>query len=209
MVTMTGATASPRIQKTVYRGTPYTAREMFRVAFGEGGEKNFLVRRWAEGVIRGVRPRDYWSEALAIYYAVCGPRFRYTRDPMRQELVKAPVVLLEEIGTRGVAMGDCDDLATFLTAAVSVIGGRVRIATVSFTPAGEGKPDPRLFADPVFRLVSSPHPRLPGPFTHVFVQAERTPGRWTTLDPVAGPRTGQMHARVKQVRFYLDRGVER
>jgi len=201
---MPTATAAPLIRKQVYSGTPATVREMYRVAFGEGGEKSLVLRRWAEEVVKDVRPRDYWSEVLAVYYAVCGPQFRYTRDPTRQELLKAPIVMLQEIAARGVAMGDCDDLATFLIAAVSVIGGQARIVTVGFRGPGASKPDSRLFSDPIFRLVSSPHPRLPGPFTHVFAQALRGPARWVTLDPVAGPRASEMHGRVKQIRVYTE-----
>lgn len=196
--------AAPLLREEPYQGTPRTVAEMYRVGHGPRGSKSWTVRRWAEETVRRVRPRDYWSEVLAVYYRACGPEFRYTRDPLRVELVKSPEVLLQEIAERGVACGDCDDLATFLIAATGAIGARSRIVTVGFTPVNGARPDPRILADPVFRLVSSAHPRLPGPFSHVFTQSQRMPGWWVTLDPVAGPRTKQMHGRIKQARIYTE-----
>jgi hypothetical protein len=37
----------------------------------------------------------------------------------------------------------------------------------------------------------------------VFCQAKKPKGGWVTLDPVAGPRTANMHDRVKQARIYV------
>ena len=79
--------AAPRVTTGPYTGTPQTVKEMFRVAHGPRGAKSWVLRTWVENVIKDVRPRDYWSEVLAIYYKTCGPQFRYTRDPVRQERV--------------------------------------------------------------------------------------------------------------------------
>jgi len=185
-----------------YRGTPQTVVKMFEVADGFRGQKSPALREHIEDVVRYVRPRDYWSEILAIYYWTCGPQFRYTRDPLKVEQVKDPMRIMWEIKNRGSTLIDCDEFATFLRAAIGCVGGRTRIVTVGFRPTNGKLPNPRLFEDPVFQLMTSPHPKLPGPFTHVFAQAAKPGGGWVTVDPVAGPRTANMHKRVKQFRIY-------
>lgn len=193
-----------RIKVMEYLGTPQTVKEMFRVADGDRGQKSFKLRESVEKIIRYVRPKDYWSEVLAIYYWACGPQFRYTRDPNKVEQIKDPLRMIEEIEKYGSTLIDCDEFATFLRAAIGAIGGETRIVTVGFRPTNGIQPDPELFNDPAFRLMTSPHPRLPGPFTHVFAQAEKPGKSWVTVDPVAGPRTDRMHRRVKQYRIYVE-----
>lgn len=197
-----------RITMVEYTGTPQTVAEMFRVADGLRGQKSFKLRSSVENVIRHVRPKDYWSEVLAVYYWACGPQFRYTRDPARVEQIKDPVRMTEEIERFGSTLVDCDEFATFLRAALGTIGCETRIVTVGFRPVGGATANPRLFDDPIFRLMTSPHPRLPGPFTHVFAQAEKPNRSWVTVDPVAGPRTDRMHKRVKQYRIYQENSDE-
>lgn len=194
--------AQERVKITDYRGTPQTVVAMLEAARGPRGEKSFRLRERVERVISGITPRDYWSEALAIYYWVCGPTFRYTRDPVRVEQLKDPIRMLDEIDAHGVTLGDCDDLATFIVASLGAIGQRARIATVGFRSFSR-EPDPVFWNEPTLRLMTSKHPRLPGPFTHVFAQAKKPKGGWVTLDPVAGPRTGEMQKRVKQLRIYV------
>jgi hypothetical protein len=186
-----------------YNGTPFTIVKMFEAADGDRGQKSFKLRERVEDVIRRVRPRDYWSEVLAIYFWTCGPQFRYTRDPLRVEQVKDPLRILHEIDTKGCALVDCDDLGTFIRAATGTIGARTRLTTVGFRPpVGEPKGAETMAGMPI-NVITSPHPRLPGPFTHVFAQGLKPKGGWVTLDPVAGPRTDLMHKRVKQLRFYV------
>lgn len=185
-----------------YRGTPQTVVKMLETSDGDRGQRSFKLRERAEQVIRYVRPKDYWSEVLAIYYWTCGPQFRYTRDPRKVEQIKDPLRMLWEIDTYGSTLVDCDEFTTFLRAAIGSIGGKTRFVTVGFRPKGDGKVNPNLFDDPVFNLMTSTHPRLPGPFTHVFAQALKPGGGWVTVDPVAGPRTPKMHQRVKQYRIY-------
>jgi len=185
-----------------YRGTPQTVVKMFEVADGDRGQCSFKLRDRVEQVIRYVRPKAYWSEVLAIYYWCCGPQFRYTRGPRKVEQIKDPLRMLDEIERAGSTLVDCDEFSTFLRAAIGSVGGKTRIVTVGFKPKGEKQPNPRLFDDPVFKLMTSPHPRLPGPFTHVFAQALKPGNVWVTIDPVAGPRTAKMHDRVKQYRIY-------
>lgn len=185
-----------------YLGTPQTVVKMFEISDGDRGQRSFKLRERAENIIRYVRPKDYWSEVLAIYYWTCGPQFRYTRDPRKVEQIKDPLRILWEIDRYGSSLVDCDEYSTFLRSAIGSIGGRTRFATVGFRPKGDGKINLQLFDDPIFNLMTSPHPRLPGPFTHVFAQALKPGGIWVTIDPVAGPRTPKMHRRVKQYRIY-------
>lgn len=185
-----------------YRGTPQTVVKMFEIADGDRGQRSFKIRERAEDVIRYVRPKDYWSEMLAIYYWACGPQFRYTRDPRKVEQIKDPMRMLWEIDRYGITLVDCDEYSTFLRSTIGSIGGKTRFATVGFRPKDSGKINQKLFDDPVFNLMTSSHPRLPGPFTHVFAQALKPGGIWVTIDPVAGPRTPKMHRRVKQFRIY-------
>jgi hypothetical protein len=190
-----------RVQK--YQGTPQTVVEMIKAANGDRGQKSFKLRERVEDVIRGIRPRSYWSEALAIYYWCCGPQFRYTHDPLRVEQVKDPLRILWEIDNKGSTLVDCDDLATFILACLGTVGVSGRIVTVGFDSARLHKINPKAFDDPEFKLMTSPRTKLPGPFTHVFCQGRKAPDVWVTLDPVAGPRTARMHNRVKQVRIYV------
>jgi len=192
-----------QIKTQKYLGTPQTVVQMLDAADGFRGQKSFKLRERAEEVIRYVRPKDYWSEVLALYYWTCGPQFRYTRDPRKVEQVKDPLRILWEIDNKGSTLIDCDEFATFLRALVGSIGGQTRIVTVGFKPLEKGrKINPRLFDDPIFRLMTSKHPRLPGPFTHVFTQARKPGNIWVAIDPVAGPRTARMLSRVKQYRIY-------
>ena len=188
-----------------YLGTPQTVVKMFEAADGDRGQRSFALRSRIEPIIRYVRPKDYWSEVLALYYWTCGPQFRYTRDPRKVEQIKDPMRMLWEIENYGSTLVDCDEFATFLRAVIGSIGSKTRIVTVGFRPKGNGKVNPRLFDDEIFNLITSEHPRLPGPFTHVFAQALKPGpdgGSWVTVDPVAGPRTPKMHRRVKQYRIY-------
>ena len=187
-----------------YRGTPQTVVKMLEAADGDRGQRSFALRNRVEHIIRFIRPKDYWSEVLSIYYWACSPQFRYTRDPRKVEQIKDPMRMLWEIDRYGTTLVDCDEFTTFLRAAIGSIGGKTRVVTVGFQPKGENKPNPRLFDEPIFNLITSPHPSLPGPFSHVFAQALKPgPGSgWVTIDPVAGQRTPTMHQRVKQYRIY-------
>lgn len=186
-----------------YRGTPQTVIEMVKAANGDRGEKSFKLRERVEKIIQDLRPKDYWSEVLAIYYWTCGPQFRYTRDPRRVEQVKDPLRMLWEIDTNGVTLVDCDEFTTFILAGLGTIGAQGRIVTVGFRPTNGKVGDPRAMQDPEFRMMTQGMARLPGPFTHVFCQARKPGAGWVTLDPVAGPRTANMHRRVKQMRIYV------
>jgi transglutaminase-like putative cysteine protease len=185
-----------------YTGTPETVFEILRVAYGPHGAQSWKVRKFAEDVVKRVRSRDYWSEALALYYKTCGPAFRYTHDPQKVELVKSPEKMITEIEQRGVTLGDCDDLTSVLLALESVVGVPCRVGTGAFElnkslwPAMAGE-RPEKFG---FKV------RGPGfaggPFTHVWPEARMPTGQWVLIDPVAGPESKQMRRRLRQVRYF-------
>jgi len=193
---------SAEVLNKAYTGTPETVLEIFRTAYGEHGAKSWRVRKYVENVIRGVRSRDYWSEALAVYYDVCSPRFRYTHDPQQVELVKSPEKMVYEVLTRGVTLGDCDDLTGYIIAGLSVVGTPARLVTGAFDyhPELEGRlgnERPERFG---FSLLSDE--AVLGPFSHVWAEGLRPDGVWVVLDPVAGPHIKQMRRRLKQIRHY-------
>jgi transglutaminase superfamily protein len=187
---------------TEYTGTPATVLEIYRTALGPHGANSWQLRKFVESVIRGVRSRDYVSEMLAIYYLACGPRFRYTHDPLQVELVKSPEKMVYEIKQNGVTLGDCDDLACWIISALSVAGipGRLGTGAFDFKPElasqlGMERPERLGFALQGLG-------RAQGPFTHVWSEGMRPDGAWVILDPVAGPDATQMRRRLRQVRYY-------
>jgi transglutaminase-like putative cysteine protease len=187
-----------------YTGTPETVLHILRTAYGPNGAQSWAVRKWVEDVIRQVRPRDYWSEALAVYYYACSPRFRYTHDPQKVELIKSPEKMLNEVQARGATLGDCDDVTTFILSSLSVIGIPGRVATGAFDDVDPllapklGMERPERFGFSL-RGPATAH----GPFSHVWAEGMRPDGVWVMLDPVAGPDSGQMRRRLKQIRHYM------
>jgi len=162
-----------------YEGTPQTVAAMINAAKGDRGERSLAVRRAAEGVVSGLREKDYNGEIAALYYWVCAHK-RYTHDPTHVELVKDPLASLEEIQRFGKATLDCDDLSTLLAALLMSIGVRVQIVTVDFKSC-TGQDN----------------------FSHVFTVAQDPKSKtWLVVDPVAGPRTAEMLRRVKCYRAY-------
>jgi hypothetical protein len=185
-----------------YTGTPETVLEIFKVAYGPHGAQSWPLRKFIEQVVMHVRPRDYWSEALAVYYLTCGLRFRYTHDPEQVELVKSPEKMLHELETRGVALGDCDDLTGFILASLSVLGVPSRIGTGAFEINPELWPQLGSERPEKFGIRRIGEGWAGGPFTHVWAEGMRPDGVWGMLDPVAGPDSGQMRRRIRQVRYY-------
>ncbi|HEY5657928.1 MAG TPA: hypothetical protein VIY27_09080 [Myxococcota bacterium] len=172
-----------------YRGTPHTVAKMIELCLGPRGEKSIMVRRHAEQIVANLRPKDYASECMAIYYWWMRAG-RYTRDPVHVELLKDPQRMVEDADA-GRLVCDCDELATGIATDCLVVGSKARFVTVSF----KNRQHPSWL--PGSRAARE------GPYTHVFAQAQdpRT-GIWWTLDPVAGRRVERMQQRVKQMRIY-------
>lgn len=172
-----------------YRGTPHTVEVMCALALGNRGERSIKVRRHAEQIVNNVRPKDYASEALAIYYWWCTAG-RYTRDPLHVELLKDPERMVDD-AVAGRLVCDCDELALGIATDVLVLGGESRFVTVGFK------------AHPLWLPQSRAAIEAGNGFTHVFAQARDPRSKtWWALDPVAGRRVGRMLRRVKLARFY-------
>jgi hypothetical protein len=159
-----------------YRGTDHTVQAMISLARGDRGEKSIKVRRHAEQIIGGVRPKDYASEGIACarWWGNAG---RYTRDPVHVEMLRDPERLVDDALAGKLAM-DCDEFGVAIGTSCLVLGLPIQFVTVGFSPRLPGQPKIH---------------------THVFVRAQDPRTKiWWVLDPVAGRRTGQMLSRVRQ-----------
>lgn len=127
-------------------------------------QSEIKLRELAEEIIKGVHARDYVSEYAAILNWV-RKNIRYVRDPVTIEQVQTPRATLES-GT-----GDCDDMATLISAMVGHIGGRTRFSAGAFNRSPSGQPM----------------------LAHVWAEAfDPASGAWIALDPVPGRRVHQM-----------------
>lgn len=146
--------------------------EMRKAVLGPRGERSIRVRSFAEWCVRGLQDKDYLSEIIAIRNAVAA-HVRYVNDPARVELVKDPERIVEEIEATGRAVGDCDDIATFIATLASQIGREAEFVTVGFNAS------------------------QPGNYSHVFPRVkEPKSGVWIVCDTVAGTQEARMLARV-------------
>lgn len=163
----------PPTSRVGYHGAPQTVDVMRRAALGDADR--FATRQLAESVCENLDSKDYASEYLALYNFLL-QRTRYMRDPRRVELVRAPHLISEQIMAGHRPSLDCDDMATWLAAAVLSVGGRSEFVTVSFQPIFfEGQPQ----------------------FSHVFMRALEPRTRvQMILDPVAAESTPKMLRRV-------------
>lgn len=166
---------SPPTSSIAYRGAPQTISVMRRAVLDDA--KNFATRQLAESVCERLQSKDYTSEYLALYHFLL-QRSRYMRDPRRTELVRAPSIVSRQIMEGRIPSLDCDDMATWLAAAVLAVGGRAEFCTVAFA-----------------RLMYGDQPQ----YSHVFTRALEPRNRcFVVLDPVAAERTPQMLRRIVQ-----------
>lgn len=156
-----------------YWGAPQTVAVMAKAALNDSG---FETRRLAEAVCQGLDSKDYTSEYLALYHCVL-QRARYMRDPRTTELVRAPYLVSRQMLAGQRPSIDCDDMSTWLAAAINAVGGHCRFVTVAFTNQFYGGKRQ---------------------YSHVYVEAlEPRTGVWIALDPVAAEKTSEMLSRVK------------
>jgi transglutaminase-like putative cysteine protease len=149
---------------------------MVQLVKGQRGEHSVYLRSLTEQVTRGLQPKDYLGELLAVRN-FCAERIRYMNDPLTLELVKDPQRLAEEVVAKGKAVGDCDDIAAFSAAMLRQLGREAQFVTVGF-----GRP---------------------GHYSHVFTRVKEPKSqRWYVCDPVAGTDEGTMLRRVKTYRFW-------
>ena len=165
--------------KSAYFGAPQTIEVMTKAALDDQG--HFATRRIAESVCEKLTSKDYVSEYLALYHFIM-QRTRYMRDPRRTELVRAPWVVSEQILAGHRPSLDCDDMATWLGAAILAVGGNAWFATVAFSKM--------VFQGQV-------------QYSHVFCVAQEPRARARIiLDPVAAEKTAEMRARIKAFRLW-------
>lgn len=163
----------PPTSKMSYSGAPQTISVMRRAVLDDANQ--FVTRELAEMVCEGLDSKDYLSEYLALYQFLL-QRTRYMRDPRRTELVRAPSLISRQIMEGRKPSLDCDDMATWLAAAVTAVGGRAEFCTVAFQ---------RMFYDGVQQ------------YSHVFTRAlEPRTRAYVVLDPVAAEKTSDMLRRV-------------
>jgi hypothetical protein len=137
---------------------------------------HYVTRELAEMVCEGLDSKDYTSEYLALYQFLL-QRTRYMRDPRRTELVRAPHLISQQIMAGHRPSLDCDDMATWLAAAILAVGGKVEYCTVAFALMFYGD-----------------QPQ----YSHVFTRALEPRTRCQiVLDPVAAEKTSQMIGRIK------------
>lgn len=159
-----------------YRGTDHTVAKMIELARGDRGERSIKVRRHAEQIVNGIRPKDYASEAVACCRWWTNA-IRYTRDPVHVEMLRDPERLVDD-ALVGKLAADCDEAALAIGTSCLVLGLPITFVTVGFAPRYPGQPKVH---------------------THVFVRAQDPRTKiWWILDPVAGRRTAQMRDRVRQ-----------
>jgi hypothetical protein len=117
-----------------YRGTLRTVRQVARLI--REGAKDFYVRQRAIDILlaRRIRPKDYLGEIQALFEWM-QQNVRYTKDPVRVEVLHTPRRLLS------LRAGDCDDMTILLGALLESIGHPVRLVLTGPDPAR-----PRLFS---------------------------------------------------------------
>jgi hypothetical protein len=163
----------PPTSRIGYSGAKQTIDVMRRAALDDAD--HFDTRQIAEAVCEGIDSKDYLSEYLALCYFIL-QRTRYMRDPRRVELVRAPRIVSQQIMAGHRPSLDCDDMATWLAAAILAVGGKPDYCTVAFQ---------HMYMDGVQQ------------YSHVFVRALEPRNRcYAVLDPVAAEKTKQMLGRV-------------
>jgi len=164
-----------------FRGPQTTLERMAQDALGARGERSMEVRQFTEAMLRGVQPKDYLGEILAIRNVFVQPSpwvkdialFHYTNDPRHVEMVKDPQRQVEEINAFGSTVVDCDDVSTMAATMALCVGRNVSLIAMGFEP---------------------------GHLSHVAVTVqEPKSGKWILLDGVAGPREREAARRAKQL----------
>jgi len=161
---------SPPTRIRPFNGPDDTLKDMVELALGSRGEQSTMVRSMKDTIVRKVQPKDYLSEILAVRY-FAHEKVRYSNDALGVEQVQDPQRICEQIVNHGNAVGDCDDIATFIGALCRQLGREVEYVVVGF-----GRP---------------------GLFSHVFARVkEPKSGKWIVCDPVAGTEEAKMLSRV-------------
>lgn len=172
----------PPVRVTAFRGPAHTLQKMAEMALGPRGEHSLKVRQFVEYLCRGLEPKDYLGEILAVRNVFLqrapsgAPLIRYMNDPRHVELVKDPQRLVEEIEQFGSTICDCDEMTCLAGAMCLSLGREVEWVALGFAP---------------------------GELSHVGLRVrEPKSARWIWLDPVAGPREAEAAAKASTVKFW-------
>lgn len=147
-------------------GTLVTLRRMADLA--RAGALTSLLRSTVAGMLDTSAPTDSWERATLIRQWMAG-RFVFLSDPVGAgvfgdvediELLRSPVLMIQQIQQSGLTHGDCDDAA--------ILGASLARATVPSFPAR-------------FRVVSFDD----GGYSHVFTEVLTSRG-WLDLDVTRG-----------------------
>lgn len=161
---------APPTEWATFEGPQTTIEYMRKAVLGPRGVRSIPLRLLVERIVSGLQPKDYLSEILAIRN-FAHSHVRYLNDPLTVELVKDPERFVEEIAANGIAVGDCDDIATFIAAMALALGREAEFVTVGFG--------------------------APGNYSHVFTRVREPKSReWIVTDPVAGTDEQRMLDRV-------------
>ena len=95
--------------------------------------------RWAVATARATLDASLTDDADAIIERIgdwFAERFQFATDPAPMDRVSSPVLLLQELQSRGVVRGDCDDAAVLAAFFGSVQGILYRFRAVGFSSEG-------------------------------------------------------------------------
>ena len=93
--------------------------------------KNPLVRDWAVHIVQGVKQKDEWGEAEAIYHFVQN-HSRYVKDPQGTEMLQSPLVAFDHWNKGVIWQGDCDDFTILILSLLKVIGFKVKLRAAAY-----------------------------------------------------------------------------
>lgn len=138
-------------------GTRQTLVAMGRLA--RKGASHPAVIRAAQDVVRDVPERNDEASIQALLENVRS-RMRYTPDPLDVELVKDPATIVANTSDGGVEPMDCDDASTLLSSFLGAVGIPSRFVAVAADPKRKNE------------------------FSHVYVRAQTSKGKWVAADPI-------------------------
>lgn len=168
--------STPSYTLRPFAGPQTTIETMLRQIRGDRGERSLVVRQMTEHVVRGLQPKDYLSEILAVRNFVA-EHVRYANDPLTTEWVKDPQRLVEEIAAHGKTVADCDEIAELIATMLRQLGRQSDLVTVGFG--------------------------APNSYSHVFARGqEPKSGKHIVCDPVAGSDEASMLRRVKTFKIW-------
>lgn len=89
-------------------------------------EQLVYLRKYAEDILRYTKYVKPKIVDVVRIFNFLKKRIRFLRDIHKVETIKTPKHLIEELKTKGIIVGDCDDLSMLLAGILKVIGYPVR-----------------------------------------------------------------------------------